>query len=161
MQTERYKELVTGLFFLTFTVIYGSQIPAIRITGMSTLNSEAYPATIAAFMLILSLWQTYIGVVKLRKTAAAADSRAERREYGTVLKTLFLVVVYVSLLEPVGFLLSSIVYAFLQIMVMCPQDKREPLKFFGIAVISTIIIYLVFRYGLDLMLPEGILYDLF
>ncbi len=87
--------------------------------------------------------------------------QAVRREYGTVLKTLFLVVGYVCILEPVGFLVSSIGYAFLQILVMCPPSKREPTKFFAIAVVSTILIYIVFRYGLDLMLPEGILYDLY
>ena len=161
MQSERCKELVIGLFFLIFTVIYASQIPAIRITGMSTFNSEAYPATIAVLMLGLSLWQTYVGIRKFRTTATDAAPQAEGREYATVLKTLFLAIGYVAILEPVGFLISSIAYAFLQIMVMCPPDKKNPLKFFAISVISTIIIYIVFRYGLDLMLPEGILYDLF
>ncbi len=64
MRSERYTELIIGIFFLSFTVIYGSQIPSIRITGMSTLNSEAYPAAIAALMLVLTIWQICIGVKK-------------------------------------------------------------------------------------------------
>ncbi|MDR0466148.1 MAG: tripartite tricarboxylate transporter TctB family protein, partial [Deltaproteobacteria bacterium] len=81
----------------------------------------------------------------------------EKREYRGALLTLLLAVAYVAALEFLGFLISSSLYLFFQIMIMCPPDKVRPARFGLIAVVASGIIHVVFRYGLDLMLPLGVL----
>jgi putative tricarboxylic transport membrane protein len=78
-----------------------------------------------------------------------------------VLRTLFLSIVYVALLEPLGFLISSMLYIFFQTLNLCPKNEVGFVKFAIIAVVSSIIIYVTFRNGLHLMLPGGPLEGVF
>jgi len=78
-----------------------------------------------------------------------------------VLRTLIMSCVYVLLLEPLGFLISSILYVFCQILNLCPKNDVNIVKFAVIAVVSSVIIYFTFRNGLHLMLPAGPLEGVF
>jgi hypothetical protein len=55
-------DLYIGLFFLLFTVVYIAQIPAIRMTRVSRIDSALYPKMIAALLLCLSLAQIYVAL---------------------------------------------------------------------------------------------------
>ena len=48
----------------------------------------------------------------------------EKPEYLRVLATIAAFTVYVFVIEPAGFLLSSIVYLFAQITILAPKEKR-------------------------------------
>ena len=68
--------------------------------------------------------------------------------------------VYVFVIEPAGFLLSSIVYLFAQITILAPKEKRGIkgiILFAVIAVVVCVAVYFIFRFGLNVMLPAGIL----
>ena len=155
MQLKKYVDLFTGLFFLLFTVVYISQIPAIRITRVSTVDSALYPKVMAALLLGLSLAQLYAALKRLKQGVQAKEDQT-KREYKGAVRTLFLAVAYVVVLEPIGFFISSSVYIFLQILVMCPPEKIRHGQFVVIAVAAAGIINLVFRFGLNLMLPLGL-----
>ncbi|GHV53832.1 hypothetical protein FACS1894206_05320 [Deltaproteobacteria bacterium] len=161
MRIKKYGDLCIGLFFLVFSLIYASQIPSIRITNISVINSEAYPTVVAALSLLFSVWQTILGIKKAGSFEAAEGGEEETKEYKTVLRTLLLALAYVVVLEPLGFLPSSALYLFLQMLVLCPQKKIRPVRFILISLIASMIIYCIFRFGLDLMLPPGILLDIF
>jgi len=76
----------------------------------------------------------------------------------TVLITVGLILVYVVLLKPLGFIISSSLYLFAQILVLVPvRIKKNYLLYALVAVITSAIIYVSFRFGLDLMLPAGLL----
>jgi putative tricarboxylic transport membrane protein len=156
MHWKKYVDLYIGLFFLAFTVIYITQIPAIRITRVSLVNSAAYPKAMAAMLLFLTAAQLYVALKQL-KQGVQVEAEPSKKEYRGVAQTLFLVVAYVLALEPLGFPISSCAYIFLQILIMCPPAKVRPAQFAVIAVVASSIIYVVFRYGLDLMLPLGFL----
>ena len=156
MHSKKHVELLIGLFFLLFTIIYISQIPAIRITRVSTVDSALYPKVMAALLLLLTLAQLYVGLKKLQQKDQAGEGQGKRK-YKGALQTLILAIVYVVALEPVGFFISSFVYIFLQILVMCPPEKVRHAQFAIIAVAAAGIINGVFRFGLNLMLPLGIL----
>lgn len=84
----------------------------------------------------------------------------ERPEYLRVLATIAAFTVYVFVIEPAGFLLSSIVYLFAQITILAPKEKRGIkgiILFAVIAVVVCVAVYFIFRFGLNVMLPAGIL----
>ncbi len=60
-------------------------------------------------------------------------------------------------MEKVGFLISSIVYLFAQMVILAPKEKRNFLLLAVIAVVFNIVVYFIFRNALNVMLPKGIL----
>ena len=162
MHLKKYGNLYAGLMFLAFTIAFAVQVPAIRITKVSLVNSAAYPTVLLAVLGVLACAQVWISVRELKR-ADAGDSGVEgkKKDYLCVLRTLILSIAYVMLLEPLGFLISSILYVFFQTLSLCPKDEINFVKFSVIAVVSSTIVYIMFRYGLNLMLPAGPLEGLF
>ena len=77
-----------------------------------------------------------------------------------VLATIAAFTVYVFVLSSVGFVISSIVYLFVQILILTPKEKRTPKGIALYAVLSVVfcaVVYVIFRFGLNVMLPAGIL----
>jgi putative tricarboxylic transport membrane protein len=111
---------------------------------------------------MLSCAQIWLSARELKR-AGGSDSGGEvkKKDYMCVLRTLTLSCAYVLLLEPLGFLISSALYVFFQILNLCPKNEVNVVKFAVIAVVSSVFIYFTFRNGLHLMLPAGPLAGLF
>lgn len=154
MFLRKYGNLLAGMLFLAFTIVYALQIPGIRITRMALINSAFYPKIVAVFLLLLSCLQIVVSVVVLRRAQPSAAA-PDKKDIRCVILTLMLALAYTLALEPVGFLISSVVYIFVQTIVMCPRNEMRPAKFAFIAVVASFVIYYAFRNGLSLMLPAG------
>ncbi|MCL2122893.1 MAG: tripartite tricarboxylate transporter TctB family protein [Desulfovibrionaceae bacterium] len=161
MWKERYEDLCVGGVFLAFTIFYAAQIPFIRLTNLSPISAGAYPIAAAALLFFLSGYQLAIGIKKFRTPASAKNTQNKQKDYKTVVRTFFLVVAYVLLLDPLGFCISSALYVFLQSVLLCPPDKIRFGQFAVISIVASVIVYVIFRYGLDLMLPAGPLAEWF
>ena len=77
-----------------------------------------------------------------------------------MLESLLLATIYVNVLKPVGFLISTFVYLTLQMIVLAPNDKRtkkEIIKYVIINLIFTVVVYVLFRYGFKIILPAGLI----
>jgi len=166
MHLKKYGNLYAGIMFLAFTIVFAVQFPAIRITRIALVNSAAYPRVILAMLGVLSCAQIWFSIRELKRTKiegseAVGGKEVKKKDYACVLRTLILSCLYVLLLEPLGFLISSIIYVFFQILNLCPKEELNIAKFAVIAVVSSLIIYVMFRNGLNLMLPAGPLAGLF
>lgn len=67
--------------------------------------------------------------------------------------------VYVFVLQPVGFIVSTLVFLPLQMLVLSPEDKRgkkDIMMLLIIDVIFTMAVFFLFRYGFKIVLPAGI-----
>lgn len=63
-----------------------------------------------------------------------------------------------ALLGPVGFPIITVVYLYLQFLVLTPvTHKPKHVTYLLIAVASSAVIFLLFREAFDLMLPAGLL----
>jgi len=88
----------------------------------------------------------------------AEDDASGSADYLTVGKTLGLIAAYIALLDTVGFPIVTVLYLYLQFIVLTPRtEKVAHVRYLIIATIASTAIYLVFRYGFDLMLPAGFL----
>ena len=88
------------------------------------------------------------------------EEEKDHSDYRRVLESLVLATIYVNVLKPVGFLISTFVYLCLQIYVLAPNDKRtkkDIVKFVVISLIFTVVVYVLFRYGFKIILPTGII----
>ena len=71
--------------------------------------------------------------------------------------TIALMLVYMLALEPVGFIISSTVYLFVQMMLLSDKTNRKPVLFAIIAVLLPAAVDALFVYAIKMPLPVGIL----
>ncbi len=154
------REFITGILFLAVAAVYGSQIPGIKLTKISVVNSAMFPKFYTVALVILAVCQLYQAWQHTKSAPAAGTDQAKeekKTDFACVTITLGLSLVYVILLEPLGFLISSILYLEAQMITLCPKEKSRPLLFLAVSVIAAFATYYIFRNGLHLMLPAGIL----
>ena len=72
-------------------------------------------------------------------------------------KSLGLLGFYAMFLKQLGFVITSTIYIYAQSLLMAPLEKRSHLQSAVISVVSSVVLYLIFVYGLNLMLPAGLL----
>lgn len=160
MRFKKYNDLILGAVMLAFALIYfvmTLQIPR---------KEQAVDATFVPYILCIllagvGLYQTIRGFGAARNydSSTYVAVRAEDRvDTQTVVKTVSLIIIYVMLLNAGGFIIMSALYLFFQFIVLTPDRlKKNYVKYGFIAAVSSVVIFSIFRYGFELMLPAGIL----
>jgi putative tricarboxylic transport membrane protein len=112
---------------------------------------------------ILGWLMCFLGVVQLRtafalKGEAGAETVETPVDYGSLMKTVALIVAYAALLNTVGFLIMTVVYLFIQFIVLTPTDRKPAYVLYAvIAAVTAASVYALFRYAFDLVLPVGLI----
>jgi len=157
---RKYGDIITGVFYavLGAVVIYlASQLPKSRVMK---IGPDFMPLVIGSIILVLALILLFSAVKNFKANSAkAASTGADTADYKRVLASLVLVVIYVNILAPVGFIVSTLAYLFLQIIVLAPNDRRDFKNIMMYAVIDVVFVFVVFflfRYGFKIVLPAGI-----
>lgn len=154
MGDAKKREMALGFFILAAGLAYlflCSQLPRKQF-----IDAAFVPYVLASIMCIL-------GVLQLRAAwsfvpKAPSGKNEETVDYATVVKTVGLVVGYVALMEYVGFPIMTVLYLMAQFIVLTPLSKKVNYMLYAvIAVISSALIFLTFRYAFDMMLPVGLL----
>ena len=162
MTTANKKELTIGVAMLGASIAY--LVMAYRVPGHDGIDAGTVPLLLAVLLCLLGVLQTLSAFARSARpstessSGTAAEPNVTIAEPGTVFKTLGLILLYVVLLGPVGFPLMTALYLYLQFIVLTPVDRKvRHLLYAGIAVISSAVIYLLFREAFDLLLPAGLL----
>lgn len=160
---ERYKDIIGGLFWIIVAagMYYASfSIKVLTIgSGSSTFVGSGFmPRVVATGMIILGAIIVWQGIKKLQATQADVCAKEEmsfREQYLPVTVSLGLLVVYIALMEQVGFLIMTAVYLLGQMFILASSDHRKPVLFLLISVIGAVVIYYTFVEVFQLMLPES------
>lgn len=165
MNTLNKKELIIGLAMLGASLTY--LVLAQQLPGHDGVDAATVPKLLAGFLSLLGVMQLVSAFAKPKAAAEPAASPApaeaeeptvEIVEPKTVIKTLGLILGYMALLGPVGFPIMTVVYLYLQFLVLTPvNQKARHLTYLLIAVICSALIFLLFREAFDLLLPAGLL----
>nr|WP_256833792.1 tripartite tricarboxylate transporter TctB family protein [Pseudomonas oleovorans] len=165
MNTLNKKELIIGIAMLGASLTY--LVLAQQLPGHDGVDAATVPKLLAGFLPLLGLMQLVSAFAKPKAAAEPAASPApaeaeeptvEIVEPKTVIKTLGLILGYMALLGPVGFPIMTVVYLYLQFLVLTPvNQKARHLTYLLIAVICSALIFLLFREAFDLLLPAGLL----
>jgi putative tricarboxylic transport membrane protein len=166
MNKETRNSLISGAIFLAFGIyLYFSGIGfegRMRPPMNGDVGPAFMPKLIGIFIMLLSLGLLLSNLIPYLMKRKAGTAVSEPRQKATfsvkVVLTVVLMFLYMLLLSPVGFILSSIAYLFAQMAVIEGTLTRKKCLVFGsISVVSPVLIYLVFVHVFSLMLPAGIL----
>ncbi|MCQ4294250.1 tripartite tricarboxylate transporter TctB family protein [Pseudomonas stutzeri] len=161
MITANKKELTIGVAMLGASITY--LVMASRVPNHEGIDAATVPFLLAVLLCLLGLLQTLSAFARHARAAeSTSDTPDEPKvtvtEPLTVLKTLGLILLYVVLLGPVGFPIMTTLYLYLQFIVLTPVDRKiRHLLYAGIALVTSVVIYLLFREAFDLLLPAGLL----
>jgi hypothetical protein len=161
------KDLVTGIIAAAFSAFYLMQTAGIKIFGGATagVTAQTIPRLWGGAMLVLSIILILRSIIAMRKRGEKSAEEqqgilAQLKERREVVYTFVLLILYAALMKPVGFIIMSILYVYLQVWVLTPPEKRTK-KMHGIAgglaVFFSVSLYFVFTKYLMVMLPPGIL----
>lgn len=138
---------ILGLGLLVLAVAYGwtaQQFP-VPFGGAGSVGPETFPTILSVILAGCSLYL----IVK-------PDPDAQWPVGKTALElvvSVVVLVVYALLMGPIGFVISTT----LVVGILSWRMGAEPKRAFLIALISAIVVFVVFNYGLSLSLPAGLL----
>ena len=160
-------DIVPGIVLAVFAIFYMSKISGIRVfksLGATPLTHHFVPWLWGGSMLALSLWLIIRGIIKYRRLKAAgalpeSDSLFaalwEKRE---VILSFVALVLYVGFMESVGFVITTCIYVFVQILILTPVEKwaKNLVPALITAIIAGCLLFYIFRVMLNVLLPVGI-----
>lgn len=165
MSFKKCKDLILGVVMLAlsaFYLIFAFQIKTRPKLVPSYSSAQIVPILLGTLLAILSVILIVQGVRKMRACNAqeGEDKKSSREDTISVVLTIAVILGYILLMQPLGFCLSTVLYLFLQMVVLAPKTKRNYLLFAIVAVVFTALIFVAFRMGLQQMLPRGVIESL-
>lgn len=164
---KKYKDLYTGLIVFFLSLFYLVNVSTIKVftgAGATAINARTVPAIEGGLLMFLSLALIVRFWVRMRRGEIAKDEgkAAEAAETSfrvrmAVPLTLLLLLLYVLAIGKLGFVITSMAYLFLQVLILSPEGKLNYIAATIIAVVCPIVIYLLFVYLLNVPLPSGIM----
>ena len=169
MSNKQYKlDIIPGIVLSLFAIAYLSQIHNIvefKGLGSTPLTNRFVPYLWGGSLLVLSLWVLIRGFRK-RKKYLAEGGQADKsslmevlRDKREVVASFVALTIYVALMGSLGFVITTLCYVFAQILILTPREnwKKTWLPALITAVVSAGLLFYVFRYLLNVLLPVGVL----
>lgn len=155
MDSYKRNELIAGVAMLGAGVAY--LVMTLNLPRRGFVDAAFVPWVLAIALCLLGALQL-VAWRKLPNKRAEPEQAAEPIEYSTVIKSVALVLVYTALMEYVGFAIMTVLYLYVQFIVLTPADQKiKHLQYAFIAVVASVLIFYIFRHGFDLLLPVGLL----
>jgi hypothetical protein len=156
MLVKRYGNLIVGLFFMGLATTYYFLASGLPSSQVGSLGPRFVPNIIAGITFVTALLLIAASVKKLVKMPDAAEEE-KSIEYRRVLLTMAAFCIYVYSFGSLGFLVATFIYLMAQMIIFAPREKINLPLFFVISLVTSGLVYFLFRYRLDVMLPQGIL----
>ncbi len=167
-QMSSLKELLPGVVITIFAIFIFFSSFSLQSLQMNPVGSDFLPK-IVSFLAFLGSVIINMPIVKRliknRKrnmdvvpTEKTQQKNLEKstKKYSTLI-TLGLITLYIVTMSLIGFLIATSLYLFVQIMLLAPKEKRKPIIFGIMSIVSSLVIYLIFWYAFSIILPAGIL----
>ena len=167
MSFKKFKDLILGVVMLLFSGFYlyfAQQIKTRPKLTPSYASAQIVPVLLGTLLAVLSVIMIVQSVLKLRKAGAVSSHEdtpaSDKSGMISVALTFAVMIIYTLVLPVLGFCLSTFVYLLLQILILAPKEKRNIKLFVLISVVFTAVVFVVFRIGLQQLLPRGIIESL-
>ena len=160
MFLKQYGDLIVSIFYAVLSVAMIVMASMLTKSKVMEIGPDFMPTVVGVISLVLSIILLIQTIGKLRRKGDDEAQEKDESDYRRVLESLILATVYVNVLKPVGFLISTFVYLTLQMIVLAPNDKRtkkDVVKYVVINLIFTAVVFVLFRYGFKIILPAGII----
>ncbi|MGI6029215.1 MAG: tripartite tricarboxylate transporter TctB family protein [Candidatus Heteroscillospira sp.] len=155
-QKINWEDVISG--FVIFVIGLVLFISSLRLPSGNELQMGAdfMPKVVSGMLTVLGACFTITAFIKRNNAPAhaAALTRTELIRFSVAFALFFC---YIFFLESVGFVIMTTLYIIAQSWFITPKEKRRPVFLCILAVSVSVIIYVIFVFGLKLMLPAGIL----
>ena len=149
--TDKKKGIITSVLFLAFSIVMIIFAKDIKPMMENDLGSGFFPMVVGIAMCGLSVLRLVLALREKEKEAKKSND-----DLMGGLGTLILIGAYCIAFNPVGFIISTIVYLFLQILLLTPKAKRNWLVISIISVVTPFAFYALFVYLINTPLPRGL-----
>jgi len=159
---NKYRDVICGVCFMVIAVILFIATFSIKsLLGMNP-GPDFMPkvASILLFIVAAGIAVEGLGEAKRYVPEEISEEEAGYRKAGNrkVLYSAILIGFYVFSMGTLGFVISTLIYEFCQMIILTPVGKKKNYVLFAvITVVTTIFFYVVFTRYLYLMLPVGLL----
>ena len=165
MSFKKCRDLILGVVMLLFSgfyLFYAQQIKTRPKLTPSYASAKIMPTLLGILLAVLAVFCIIQGIRQL-KTASNKEEKAKKLDRGDLMAVVFtfaVIIGYVIVLPILGFILSTLIYLILQMIILSPPEKRNYLLFAIVAVVFTAIVFVAFRVGLKQLLPRGVIESL-
>ena len=153
--SNKQRNLLTSVIFLIFGAFMLMQSLAVPHKIPSDVGSGYVPAFIAICLLVVAGAKLIITLMN----RDPADNAAKKSEWSTKggIVTMVIMLAYMVAFEPVGFILSSIVFLFALMNWFANNENRKPVLFAIISILLPIAVDALFVFVIKMPLPKGII----
>jgi putative tricarboxylic transport membrane protein len=162
------KDLFASVFLAVFSIVMYLASNSIKKLTVSKIGADFAPKLVAITIFILSIFYLINSIKQLKKTnseislekdPAVDDGKGEKKKISplAVLATIGLLVLYIILLPMIGFLITTVIYLFIQMYLLADRSERKIPVFLFTSLVTSISVYFIFKSVFHLMLPAGIL----
>ncbi len=165
MSFKKCRDLILGVVMLLFSSFYLFNAQQIKTRPKLTpgyASAKIMPTLLGVILLVLSIICIIQGISKLKSSVQESDSsrKLDRGDILAVVYTFAVIIGYILIMPTLGFILSTIIYLFLQMIILAPPEKRNYGLFAIVTVVFTAFVFVAFRIGLQQLLPRGIIESL-
>ena len=116
MFIKKFGDLIVSIFYLILGVVMIVLARALPKSKVMEIGPDFMPIVVGILILVLATILLVQSIGKLRKGGVLSEEEEkDHSDYRRVLESLVLATIYVNVLKPVGFLISTFVYLCLQI----------------------------------------------
>ena len=168
MKAKYKMNMITGGVIFVFGLVYfilSWQIANFKGLGAPPIDAKFVPRLWGGLLMLLSLIVFLRGLLeylRLKKEGKIVKKKdmsvpAKIMDAREVILTFVCLLIYIALLEPVGFIIMSALYIFAECMILTPKEKRKPLIAIAVGIVAAVFIDFAFVRLLHVLLPVGIL----
>ena len=160
----RVKDVITGIVSLVlFLLFFGFSFTIEVKTVGGSISSRTIPQFVSSCGIIVSLILILKNLFPYLKAQKSGEQQepvyTDRKRWGQLAISVVLMVGYILLMRTFGFMLTSAVYLFRQMLAILEnRSKKRVILIAIIAVLVPVILYIPFRYGFQLMIPVGTIF---
>ncbi len=155
MKTGKLSEVIFNMVLFLVGIVLLISAQSIEVGAAMGQGGDFLPKLCSLFWVIISGLMLCASVMK-----STAQSEVKKGNIKGFLLTLILLFLYVLLLKPIGFLITSSFYMFLQMLLFVPRElinKKRLILFAVISILLPVLVNLLFANVFSLILPAGIL----
>ena len=150
------RDTAAAIALLVFCGVFFAQTFVIRDMGYATIGAEVWPRLILAVITGLSLLYLRNSLRQgADEDAPGGGFRGWLERYRSALWCYALFAAFLLTLPYLGMLIGGTGFVFLVLTVLGEKDLKHHLQHAAIAVIAIGFMWLVFTFGLNVILPEG------
>ena len=153
--TNKVRNLLCSIIMLVFGVVMFVLALDIPHKLPSDVGSGYVPKVVALCIIVVAVVQLILTL-----TRKSPDDKKKEKLFDDAkggIATIVLMVVYMLIFQPVGFICSSAIYLFTQIMLLSDNTNRKPLLFAVIAILLPVAVDALFVFVIKMPLPKGII----